>query len=816
MKKKLYGLVVFTICALILFSCEGVAGKLQNENKHTVTYKSDIGTVPAAITVSDEYALLEDNLPDISFGDNKFIGWFIGTKQILPGYVVKTSITLVAKWENSYNNDNQNQQGQDSEGQAPQEPETNEVKYIPVSYSIGDVYPIIGEPEGVVVEVDNATSTVKILSLDQQTCSFADLYTQACSSSYGPALVAQSTTTDGEMNWEIFKSLVPDGDGNSHYGAWFWCKYSKGLDWYIPAKNELVNIINNATVINNTLATLRSKGYTAVSFTNNKTWSSTPRAFNANDNPPRLAMWITSSASMISNENRYYARALKKVHISSEDKLEAVSIRYKIDDTTDYLITNGYKGAIPKSPKAPKKDGYIFAGWYIGEERYTFDKAIEENVELTAHWTILESPENLQVTGSTKTSVTLTWDPVDGVSTYHLYYNTSSSVPESCIAVSGLSYTIQNLQEDTLYYFGVASYKNETESKISSLEFSYTPVELPIKTGSCGNSINYEIYPDGRMIISGTGEMPRDCREFNTVWKNFTITKVSVMEGVTSIGEQAFYGFSNLSEIELPDTLLKIECNIITNCPKLTSVTIPKNVSSIETSPNSFYNQSLSEIIVVEENQNYASYEGCLYTKDFSELLLVPAQKTSIPFHSNTKKIGMFACSGSKIISVTLPSTVTSIGRNAFADCTNLTEFNMTDNVITIDFGLFDGCTSLKKVILSSKLTKLSSTFQNCKSLTTVTIPSSVTELYGTFLGCSSLTSITIPSSVSRIVKATFANCTKLSTIYIPNKLVYIGAFTFQGWTSSQKIRFACASSLNKNWEADWNYSCSASITYNQ
>lgn len=813
MIKKIYSFLVFIICAITLSSCDGVTGKLQNENKHTVTYKSEIGTFPDAITVPDEYALLDDNLPDISFDDNKFVGWFIGTKQILPGYVVRTSITLVAKWEKTANKDNQEQTPQE---QTPQEQETNEVKYIPVSYSIGDVYPIIGEPEGVVVEVDKTTSTIKILSLDQETCLYADVYTKACSSDYGFALATQSTTTDGETNWEIFKSIVPDADGNSRYGAWFWCKNTKGLDWYIPAKNELVNIINNATVINNTITSLRSKGYDATSFTTNKTWSSTPRAFNSSDNPPRLAMWITASASMISNENRYYARALKKVQISSDDKIEAVSICYKIDDTTDYLTTDCYKGAVPKPPKAPKKDGYIFDGWYMGESRYTFDKAIEENVELTAHWTILSSPENLKVTGSTRTSVSLEWDSVEGVSTYHVYYNTSSSMPETYVTVSENKYTVQKLQEDTLYYFGVTSYKNETESKISSLDFSYTPIDLPIKTGSCGDSLNYEIYADGRMIISGTGEMPGDCRELNTIWQKYTINKVSVMEGVTSIGEQAFYGFANLSEIELPDTLVKTGCNIITNCPKLTRVTVPKNVSSIDTLPNSFYNLNLSEIIVDEENQYYASYEGCLYSKDFSELLLVPAQKTLIPFHSNTQKIGRYSCICAKVTSVTLPSTVTSIEDKAFAECTNLTEFNMTDNVTTIGFGLFDGCTSLKKVRLSSRLTELSSTFQNCKSLATVTIPSSVTELYGTFFGCSSLTSITIPSSVSRIVEGAFANCTRLSTIYIPNKAVYIGAFTFQSWTSSQKIRFACASSLNKNWEACWNYSCSASMSYNQ
>ena len=76
-----------------------------------------------------------------------------------------------------------------------------------------------------------------------------------------------------------------------------------------------------------------------------------------------------------------------------------------------------------------------------------------------------------------------------------------------------------------------------------------------------------------------------------------------------------------------------------------------------------------------------------------------------------------------------------------------------------------------------------SEAFQNCSSLTSVTIPNSVTSIGdNAFCLCSSLTSISIPNSVTSIGERAFYNCSSLTSIIIPNSVTSIGNYAFSGW----------------------------------
>jgi len=178
-------------------------------------------------------------------------------------------------------------------------------------YAIGDVYPKTGSPEGIVFYVDSSCSHGKIVSLDQEKCLWAELYSEACNVSKISQMCSQLSSSDGSLNYDIFCSIVSNAEGNSDYGAFFWCENIKGGNWYIPAKNELVLMINNADKINETLTTLRNKGYTAPAYSTNMTWSSTVRGQVSNSNFVQFSIYITGSASMICNEDKYYARAVK-------------------------------------------------------------------------------------------------------------------------------------------------------------------------------------------------------------------------------------------------------------------------------------------------------------------------------------------------------------------------------------------------------------------------------------------------------------------------------------------------------------------------
>jgi hypothetical protein len=146
-------------------------------------------------------------------------------------------------------------------------------------------------------------------------------------------------------------------------------------------------------------------------------------------------------------------------------------------------------------------------------------------------------------------------------------------------------------------------------------------------------------------------------------------------------------------------------------------------------------------------------------------------------------------------------SGVTSIGRAAFYNKTNITDIYIPNNVTSIDQGAFYGCSSLTSVTLPNSITIINEgTFCGCTSLSSITIPNGVTTIYGedaptpnyyhsgAFEGCSSLTSITIPDSVTLIDSRCFAYCSRLTTLTIGSGITTINRLAFLNCTSLTSV----------------------------
>ena len=118
---------------------------------------------------------------------------------------------------------------------------------------------------------------------------------------------------------------------------------------------------------------------------------------------------------------------------------------------------------------------------------------------------------------------------------------------------------------------------------------------------------------------------------------------------------------------------------------------------------------------------------------------------------------------------ISLPASLTSIGRYAFNNCSSLAEITLSDTLTSIGGAAFKGCTSLAGIALPASLTSIGgSTFQNCTTLAEITIPAGVTSIGNyAFYGCTSLADISLPASLTSIGSYAFYGCKSLQYIRI-------------------------------------------------
>ena len=239
------------------------------------------------------------------------------------------------------------------------------------------------------------------------------------------------------------------------------------------------------------------------------------------------------------------------------------------------------------------------------------------------------------------------------------------------------------------------------------------------------------------------------------------LTSVIIPSSVTIIDDAAFFSCSSLTSVFIPSSVTIIDDAAFYNCSSLISITIPSSVTTIINNP--FTNCSaLASIVVEAGNTVYDSRNNC---------------DAIIETASNTLKTGC--------MSTVIPNTVTVIGGSAFRGCSNLTSITLPGTITNIGMNAFYSCTNLTSVILPSGLTSINNyTFYNCTSLTSVTIPSGVIYIgMSAFESCTSLTSVILPSGLTSINSFTFSNCTNLTSITIPSNVTSIGHQAFRNCT---------------------------------
>ena len=272
------------------------------------------------------------------------------------------------------------------------------------------------------------------------------------------------------------------------------------------------------------------------------------------------------------------------------------------------------------------------------------------------------------------------------------------------------------------------------------------------RTGTCGTNLTWTLEDDGTLTISGEGAMSNYNAYYNTPSWGTPVKTVVIEDGVTSIGNYAFYNCASLTGISIPDSVTSIGGFAFDYCSKLTDI----HIDSIESWLAISYN-------------NYSSHPN--YYGSARHLYIGEQELTN----------------------VTIPEGVTSIPAYAFYRFNSLTSISIPDSVTGIGYAAFENCTSLTSISIPDSVTSIGVwAFAYCSSLTSISIPDGDTSIGDyAFYYCTSLTSISIPDGVTSIGNYAFSDCwaKRYATLDSAGAKA-LGAAGYSFWESNYNLAF--------------------------
>ena len=429
-----------------------------------------------------------------------------------------------------------------------------------------------------------------------------------------------------------------------------------------------------------------------------------------------------------------------KSSTNNQSEGETITVTFDSNGGSEVKSQSVVKGNNVEEPDNPQKDGYTFDGWYVNDEKWFFSGYVaSQNLTLTAKWI----PTEYTITYIGASSYKTTYTIEEG---FDLSY--PSSLPRF------YSFLYWSLDEDF----------TQPISKIEKGTFG----DITIYAKTYYDPFTYNRLDNGCYMIS-------ECQDKNAT--DLVIPSQKNGSAVVSIGNRAFYGCTNLANIEIPNSIISVSGSAFESCTNLN------------------YNE-----------YNNAYYLGNEENKHLVLTKLISKDITNYEMPNDTKVILPFVFSGcTSLATVKMSNNITSIGYQAFDSCSSLSSIEIPNSTIEIGSYAFSNCCSLENITIGNSITLIyDDAFSGCINIKTVDFIGNIETWCGiTFsnrasnplcygakinINGNSITTLQIPNTITKINNYAFYGWSDLTKAIIPNSVTSIGGDAFCGCTSLEEI----------------------------
>ena len=315
-----------------------------------------------------------------------------------------------------------------------------------------------------------------------------------------------------------------------------------------------------------------------------------------------------------------------------------------------------------------------------------------------------------------------------------------------------------------------------------------------LRTGTCGENVTWSLNIEtGVLTISGAGTMEDYDAGYDTPWYQYrgSVFAIEIGEGVTSIGNYAFYYFNYLTSVSIPSTVTSIGNLAFALCGMLAQVQLPDALTYIGS--RAFYNTGLTEITIPG---SVTSIGDSVF--EYADLAKITLEEgvTSIPAN--------MCNSCTSLEEVVLPEGLREIGVRAFWECSNLKKIQFPSSLNSIGSYAFAYCNGMEKVEIGASVTLIAErAFYRCENLASYSVAEANTAycdvdgiLYSEDMTklihapmAKTLGSVTVPNGVVVIEDEAFYGCDTLTEVYLPDSLTSIGTYAFYSCDNLRNVR---------------------------